>query len=256
MNNFNDEKWQDFIKACEDQVKRDNRELNINSVFLLNSEICHNPKYCLIAMEPLDKDLNELKRKIGQGYKNFIEGYEELILHYCAYHYLGKKECFNYYITDLSKGSMTSADANNSRKERWPRWQNLLKEEMNLLGNPKLIAIGKSVYEFINNAYIQHYSNNSTAARKREYDYINGKFSDLLDSYCDEIDKEKFKEFVIEKFIKHLNYQRKNEVEQILDKGKGLTEARRKLFALYRHNFESMTEKGKVLHLAKFNEEV
>jgi len=251
MNNFNNDEWLSFIKDCENQVEQDNNMGLINSVFLRNPEICPNPQYCLIAMEPLDSDLNELKRKIGLGYRNFLEGYEELILLYCAYNYLGNKEDFNFYITDLSKGSMTSADADaEKREDRYARWQDIFKKEMNLLGNPKLIAISKRVYNFMHGKmsidYIQHYSNNkgSADARERDYNYINSKFAGLLDSYCADFDEREFKKWALEKFMKHLKYERIYVVEQVLSKG--LTESKRKLFALYRHNFESITENGRV----------
>jgi len=253
MNNFNNDEWLSFIKDCESQVKQDNNMGLINSVFLRNPEICPNPQYCLIAMEPLDSDLNELKRKIGLGYRNFVEGYKELLLLYCAYNYLGNKEEFNFYITDLSKGSMTGAHADaEKREDRYARWQGIFKKEMNLLGNPKLIAVGKRVYEFMNSNksmlkaddYIWHYSNNALTARKKEYDYINNKFAGLLDSYCDEFDEGEFNKWVLEKFMKHLKYKRIYEVELVLSKE--LTESKRELFALYRHNFESITKNGRV----------
>jgi len=244
----------DFNEKCIEQVKQDNRDFNIKSVFLPNPAICLKPEYCLIAMEPLDNDLDLLKRKIEKGYQNFIEGYEELILHYCAYHHLGKPG-FNYYITDLTKGSMPKKDADENRQMLRPRWQELLKEEMVLLGNPKRIAIGKGVNDFMNdkkkpmlraNDYILHYSRANNGSRAEEYDYINNKsHRGLLDSYCKEIDEVKFKDFVL-KFIKHLDYKRVNEVK--LEIQKDLTDARRKLYALYRHNFESLTNNGKVLH--------
>ncbi len=245
----------DFNEKCIEQVKQDNDKFKIKSVFLPNPAICSKPEYCLIAMEPLDKDLDLLKRKIDKGYQNFVEGYEELILHYSAYSHLGD-EGFNYYITDLTKGSMTSKDAKKSKKERWPKWQELLKEEMALLGNPKRIAIGKGVNRFMNNKksilstddYILHYSGANNGRRAKEYGFINNKSPrGSLDSYCKDIDEGKFQEFVMKKFIKRFGYERVNEVEREIQKE--LTDARRKLYALYRHNFESLTNNGKVLHL-------
>jgi hypothetical protein len=261
IKDFNDRKWKTFIKECKDRVVEDNKlPVYIKSVFLPNPEIYHNPEYCLIAMEPCDssKKLKELKKNIDNGYRNFIEGYEVLILHYCAYHYLGKKE-FNYYITDLSKGSMTSADAHIRPKERYARWQKLLEKEINLLGNPKLIAIGKEVNKVISktvnnsissNDYILHYSDRigSSKARKKECNDIKKKYPRLFNSYCKQFNEKKIEKFVFNKLIKRLGYKRKKEVEKILHEP--LKEEEKEslmlLYVLYRHNFETMTKYGRV----------
>jgi len=252
IESFQDTKWQDFIKDCKKQVENDNndKELNINSVFLPNPEICHKPEYCLIAMEPRDSNLAILEDNINGGYKNFIEGYEELIIHYCAYHYLGKPG-FNYYITDLIKGSMTSDDAERSREILRPRWHPLLEKEMDLLGNPIRIAVGVGVYDYINGTtlkakdYILHYSDANRGSRTSEYNHLNKVAPPLLDS---EIDEKKIREFVSD-FIRHLGYRRHDRVTRILGEGVRLSEARKKyIYALYRHNFESLTKNGKIVH--------
>jgi len=242
---FNGKEWTDFIEKCRDRVKLDNKEFGIYSVFLPNPNICpnpecHNPRYCLIAMEPKDDKnrLRELENDLD-GYQNFIEGYKELILHYCAYHHLGEKG-FNYYITDISKGSMTMADAERSREKRWFEWRELLKEEINLLRNGNditIIPIGKDVQDFVEELWSKNH-------KVRVADYIlhhsRRNLGSIYDNpYCEKIDEEELKVFV-DLFVKHLNYyKRKDDVDNVLVEKKGVTQVS-KFYAYYRHKFQSI----------------
>jgi hypothetical protein len=154
QHNFDEEieGWSDFMKECYARAERDKKELSkklgkeIEYLFLPNpeSKICHNPeicpkpKYLFLGMEPGTPD----------GRTCFFP----LFLHYCAYKYLCG-ENFNYYITDLAKGAMQPEYANETKKERYPVWLPLFAKELNLLGKPEIIAIGKTMYDGMINGF-------------------------------------------------------------------------------------------------------
>jgi len=105
---------------------------------------CLTPDFCLIAMEPSVKTgLEDARRDIQQGYRNFPHSEEDFILHYCAYSYFCDND-FRYYITDISKGAMTTNDARRFRQDRYRNRLPLLQHELRLLGNPSTIANGIS----------------------------------------------------------------------------------------------------------------
>jgi hypothetical protein len=138
----NPSSFQELETLFRQRVNSDKKEFGTDSEYLPNPAICLTPDFCLIAMEPSVKTgLEDVRKDIKLGYRNFLHSEEDFVLHYCAYSYLCKND-FRYYITDVSKGAMTTKDARQFRECRYREWLPLLKHELRLLGNPSTIAIG------------------------------------------------------------------------------------------------------------------
>lgn len=161
--------WLDFTKKCEERVQQDRKEFGIKSELMLNPEICTKPSYLLLAMEPSGG---------GRSGVNFFP----FFLHYCAYKYLCNGN-FKYYITDLSKGGMSLENASDTQDERYKEWIELFKEEWELLSKPKIIVMGKILYNKINHLLsqitgfknipcINHYSGSGSSHIKKIYESI------------------------------------------------------------------------------------
>ena len=166
--------WDEFVKACEKRVALDSKQLGVESVYVPQAKICSKPNFCLVAMEPVDPPKPfELKK----GYKAFNNWH----VNYCAYHYLCSGK-FKYHITDLAKGTMPIKIARKTQTERYKNWLPLFKKELELLGNPKVIAIGKTVYDdmkklgFEDVAWILNCSPSNNGKIAEEYDNIKKKF--------------------------------------------------------------------------------
>ena len=87
------------------------------------------------------------RKKIKEGFKNFIFSWEDFTFHYCVTEYLSP----SYYVTDISKAAMKVKNANRWRSETYPEWIELLKKEIEIVGQNdcKLIFVGKSVGKFL-----------------------------------------------------------------------------------------------------------
>jgi hypothetical protein len=175
--------WNEFLVECEQRIKDDEKELlkkfnreikTIEFKFLRDPEICPKPKYLLLAMEPLPKKGEEEEEV------NFFP----LFLHYCAWKYLRDKNHegdFDYYITDLAKGTMSSLKLNENyitdiakkikekqekkkplediqkeikekiqkeiKDDRYLAWLPLFEKEWELLSKPKIIVISKELHD-------------------------------------------------------------------------------------------------------------
>lgn len=110
--------------------------------------------YIFICMEPSlgewGKNRDEAESKLRDGFRNFLDGFNTMVLHFAIRNYL----CLDnqtYHITDLSKGAMLVKDADNNRIERYENWYPLLLHEMNLVAstNVKVFAIGSHVVNFL-----------------------------------------------------------------------------------------------------------
>lgn len=162
-------------KLCEDRVAQDNKDFCITSFYLPNPFFTVAPEWCLAAMEPSLGGMTPevFQSQLNRGFLNFLWSEGDFILHYCAFTFLCR-EAFNYHITDISKGAMNTKVANSRRSERYGNWLTLLKHELRLLDNPRLIAIGSSAGDFLRrknfavDASIMHYSQNNSA-RFRDY---------------------------------------------------------------------------------------
>jgi hypothetical protein len=113
--------------------------------------------YILVALEPIiatrnkKNDKEKFRRFVELckgGFKNFIWSPNDAVLHFCAYKYLCN-ESMDYYITDISKGAMTSDDARKEKTQRYKRWRSLLQYEIELVSKnqqTRIVAIGRSGY--------------------------------------------------------------------------------------------------------------
>ncbi len=130
-------------RLCHDQVGRDNDELGIESGYLPNSILSYSPEFCLISPEPSmgNISLAAFEAQVETGFRNFLKYEGDLVLHYCAFHFLCQ-HTFKYHITDISKGAMKVRMADRERESRYSRWMPILEQEIQAFGKPKIIVIG------------------------------------------------------------------------------------------------------------------
>ena len=110
--------------------------------------------YVFIAMQPSmgewARDYAEAKKKVKAGFRNFVDGFNTMILHFAIRKYLCTDNQ-TYHLTDLSKAAMKGDDAENNKIERYENWYPLLLHEMNLIASPnaKVFAVGAQVFNFL-----------------------------------------------------------------------------------------------------------
>ena len=237
--------WGEFVEACEKRVDLDNEQLGIESEYVPQAKICSKPDFCLVAMEPGKiRNKKNWKWQKEKGYKAFNNWH----VNYCAYHYLcGGK--FKYHITDLAKGAMPIKIARKTQTERYKNWLPLFKKELELLGNPKVIAIGKTVYDdmkklgFKADYCILHYSKGNPWIAK-EYDSIKKKFPEPTENEWRTFVKKLMKDYCgwDEKLIETRdNRQWKKEFPQISDEFNH--KGQKKLFTVYGSKFKELAKK-------------
>ncbi|PKL78126.1 MAG: hypothetical protein CVV27_03775, partial [Candidatus Melainabacteria bacterium HGW-Melainabacteria-1] len=91
--------------------------------------------FIVIAMEPSlawARTEAEAAQKVQAGYRNFMHSWEDFILHYCLKNYLG-----SHYVTDVSKAAMSVSNGALWRSRLYPRWLELLKQEIALVAKPQ-----------------------------------------------------------------------------------------------------------------------
>jgi len=241
MKDFKDPKWAELVQDFRKRVEEDKKYFNCWSVYVKLPEICPQPEYCLIGMEPGAGNDREKPE-----YRNFLASKGDFIINYCAYHYLGS-EGFNYQITDMAKGSIEIENAKDTRPERCKIWLPLLKNELVLYGNPKIILIGKELYELnIKESYlsvpenncIYHHSSANKNNVKKYYESIIG-----IEKYDAPANaKEKIEELAIELMEKHgYSDELKNNILSKEFKNE-FTEHDKMLFAIYRYDFKRISE--------------
>jgi len=132
--------WSDFVGKCEAQVKADKDKFGNKIVYFPSAEICSEPDFCLIAMEPpLDekkKSISQIEKEVKDGHKIFFPP----IVSYCAWRYLCNKE-YKFHITDLDKGAKQNKL---SMHQKAKTWLPLLIEEIELLKKPTTIILSDS----------------------------------------------------------------------------------------------------------------
>jgi len=110
--------------------------------------------YIFICMEPSlgewAKSPDDAESKLKAGFRNFLDGFNTMILHYAIRNYLCKNNQ-GYHITDLSKGAMKVKSADDDRIARYKNWYPLLLYEMKLVASPKVrvFAVGAVVANFL-----------------------------------------------------------------------------------------------------------
>ena len=244
MQNFEDPRWKKLIQSFRQRVDDDKKHFNFsNSWYVKLPEICPKPMFCLIGMEP-GPGKNEYKEP---EYRNFTASKSDFIIHYCAYHYLGG-EGFNYHMTDMAKGAIKINDAGNTREERYKIWLPFLEKELALLGNPKIIFIGKGTYNeninwelnlpVVKDHFILQHGGAARGWVKRYYDSIPN-----ISNYNPPVDvKVTVKEMAIDLMEKH-GYPQKLKDELLKDAfNRDFTDADKRLLAVYRYDFERFSK--------------
>jgi hypothetical protein len=96
------------------------------------------------------KSPDEAESKLKAGFRNFLDGFNTMILHYAIRNFLCKNNQ-KYHITDLSKGAMLVKDADDNRMARYRNWYPLLLDEMNLVASTsvRVFAVGTHVANFL-----------------------------------------------------------------------------------------------------------
>lgn len=123
-------------------------------VYVPNPEPYGQVDYIFICMEPSlggwAKNKDEAEHKLADGFRNFLAGYDPMILHFCIRRFLCKGDQ-RYHITDFSKGAMLVELASKARASRYKRWYPLLLEEISILAkaNAQIFAVGKKVEDHL-----------------------------------------------------------------------------------------------------------
>lgn len=240
MKDFNDPRWIDLVSSFRERIENDKKKYNCWSTYVKLPEICPNPKYILIGMEPgpgINHDEPE--------YRNFTANKRDFIIHYSAYNYLGEKG-FNYQMTDMAKGGIEIDDAKRTQVERYRIWKPYLEKELILLGNPKAIFIGKGLYDanikeaylkVSNGSYICHVAPSANGSVSAYYNSIR----DIKNYDPPNNINEKVRELAVELMEKH-NYS-KNLQNYILKEFKrDFADIDLKRLAVYRYDFERFSK--------------
>ncbi|MDD5591588.1 MAG: hypothetical protein PHY18_06685 [Dehalococcoidales bacterium] len=213
--------------------------------------------YILIGMEPSfgrwAKGKNPVERSkvaqgfLNKGFKNFAFTIEDFIMHYCTRTYLCS-ESETYYVTDLSKGAMLTKDAGKNRSTRYLSWYPLLLDEIKSISKKrvKLIALGKSVYDFLmkqkcrvktgcNLYYVPHYSNQASWVWNK---FISNNAYER-NEFFSKLDVNRILE-VANNILKKCNMDYSLEEKIYAALPKQLTESKKKLILTYKTCFEQI----------------
>lgn len=202
-------------------------EFDDNSIFKINPLLFNKPQYCFVALEPNYGAINS--PKCLDNY-HFIHSTRTLLIHYIGYKLCNNK--FEYHITDICKTPMDKKLRDLIRNELYSykdkgkgvfSWYELLKKEVELLGNPKIIAIGTTVEKYLQNIVdfpihktIIHYGTQTSKYINKHYD------ENKLDLTI--INKNTLKQELLnfsKDLFKHLNIsenEAKNYLENIFEK--------------------------------------
>ncbi|MEI6089395.1 MAG: hypothetical protein WCR42_02995 [bacterium] len=214
-----------FKKQFKEDITKDEIVFLEHRKFYPNPVISLAPKYCLVALEPA------LKSSVGkeEGKKRFVDqlfmqSMNNLIIQYCAYKYLCS-ESFDYQITDVCKVPLTTPERTTIRKKIYSKWENLFSDEIKILNNPKLIAIGYTTEKYLinftnySNDAIPHYSSNNNSLFNELLEKHGSNANDLKQSNNKEyIDLYKeIKEFAQNKLVPQINSNSKLLNRQVAD---------------------------------------
>jgi hypothetical protein len=123
-------------------------------VFLPNSAPSEPVNLVFICMEPSlgawARSRAEEEAKVAAGFRNFHHSVEDFLMHFAIRRYL-LEPGESYHLTDVSKGAMIVARTGRARRERYARWYELLREELDLVasGNARIFAVGGAVESFL-----------------------------------------------------------------------------------------------------------
>lgn len=211
--------------------------------------------YIFICMEPSlgewAKNRDEAESKLRDGFRNFVDGFNTMILHFAIRNYLCRDNQ-TYHLTDLSKGAMKVQDAENNRIERYENWYPLLLHEMNLVASPdaKVFAVGAQVFSFLQNKQFPwnfrqliHYSSQAASHWDKAILGHEEEFEKLQDAVTDKAFLN-LAEAVIES--SGMPEEMGKQASEKLRKSK-LTLSRHKLMFNYKLAFEAVVEKQRCL---------
>lgn len=186
--------------AAYQELQKKMRSLAVaeGDIYLPNPEPDGPVQYILICMEPSlgrwARSAQEARSKVEMGFRNFLPSDETSILHFCNRRYLcGPGE--RYYITDFSKGAMLVDQAGLARAQRYEKWFELLKEEIDLVATPGagIVAVGKVVAQHLRRqgfgrqfTQVIHYSGQAARARIEGIAGREASFEAFKDSVTDE----------------------------------------------------------------------
>jgi hypothetical protein len=191
----------------------------------------------------------EAEKRLKAGFRNFLDGYNTMILHYAIRNYLCKNDQ-SYHITDLSKGAMLVKDAGVGRTTRYRDWYPLLLEEIDLVASAdaRVFAVGTHVTKFLKSqnfpreiTLLIHYSNNAVVfwnrvvqEHKEAFEEFQNTVSheDLLTNAEDVIKRSEVPKIISDHALGRLR------------KG-NLTLSRLKLMFNYKLSFEAVASKSK-----------
>ncbi len=149
MNNHRFEQAYNELEARMGDLARRNDEIYVPNI------VPHGPAdYIFICMEPSlgewARNRDDAESRLKAGFRNFLDGYNTMILHYAIRNYLCRDNQ-RYHITDLSKGAMLVRHADIDRIERYKNWYPLLLEEIELVASAHCIvfAVGSHVARFL-----------------------------------------------------------------------------------------------------------
>jgi len=234
--------WSNFVKDCKKQVAKDKRKFK-ETTYFPSAEICSKPKFCLIAMVPslAKKDkIKQIEEKVKKGHKIFFPP----IVSYCAWRYLCDEK-YEFYITDLDKGVKNAKDAQNAKSEWHKNWLPLLKKELELLGNPTTISIGKDLHCWMcknglkADYEILHYSRRNVHLYKEHKSLNSLPTIKELKEYA----KNTFKKFGDPKF--YTEKQIEEELKRDFGNKRKLSKSEKTLLAFYRDKFTRIHEEIK-----------
>ncbi len=186
-----EERYRALELKFKDRIQIDNQTLLKDypekSYYLPNVEPKGPVDFVLVAMEPSGTGQADGPSNVP---RNFMASYEDFLMQFCLRKYLCRagQSC---HVTDVAKGGMPTAQAKETRKERWAVWYPLLEEELRLVSmrDAKIIALGRTVERFLINkktpglfGSIPHFSTQASLARTiapqllpKEYEEFSGK---------------------------------------------------------------------------------
>ena len=247
MNNQSFEQAYNELEVRMGDLAKRNGEIYVPNI------VPHGPvEYIFICMEPSlgewARNRDEAESRLKAGFRNFIDGYNTMILHYAIRNYLCKNNQ-RYHITDLSKGAMLVRDAGDDRIARYMNWYPLLLEEINLVAsaNARVFAVGTHVARFLESqnfpreaTLLIHYSGNAVShwnrvVQEHEEDFklfqSTATHEDFLDNAKDVIESSSVPFVISERALGRL--RRGN-----------LTLSRRKLMFNYKLSFDAVHYKS------------
>jgi hypothetical protein len=168
MNNQDFEHVYNELEVRMGDLAKKNGEIYVPNI------VPHGPvDYIFICMEPSlgewARNRDDAESRLKAGFRNFLDGYNTMILHYSIRNYLCKNNQ-RYHITDLSKGAMLVRHAGVDRIARYKHWYPLLLEEIELVASAsaRVFAVGTHVARFLerqkfprDTTRLIHYSGNA-----------------------------------------------------------------------------------------------